>query len=91
MESTYAEDVSSADDARLRIEALERLVEQLEHALESRIVIEQAKGVLSERHRLPPTEAFELVRRRARSERRNIHQVSAEIVASACRNGSGPG
>ena len=75
----------------IRIAALERQVAQLERALQSRVVIEQAKGVLSERHRLPPLEAFELLRRSARNQRRNIHQVAYEIVASACQNGFGGG
>ena len=53
---------------------------QLEQALTSRIVIEQAKGVLAERHRLAVNEAFELLRHEARSARRKIHDVAAEVV-----------
>jgi AmiR/NasT family two-component response regulator len=55
---------------------------QLERALESRIVIEQAKGVLAERLALAPDEAFEVIRRAARTHRLRIHAVSADIVAS---------
>jgi AmiR/NasT family two-component response regulator len=54
----------------------------LERALRSRIVIEQAKGVLRERFRLSIEEAFELLRRAARSSRASIHELSAEVVAS---------
>ena len=54
---------------------------QLQHALESRIVIEQAKGILAERYGLNMDDAFSRLRRTARSSRRPIHQVAAEIVA----------
>ena len=43
--------------------------QQLEQALSSRIVIEQAKGVLVERLALTPDEAFELIRTAARRHR----------------------
>jgi AmiR/NasT family two-component response regulator len=55
---------------------------QLERALETRIVIEQAKGVLAERLAVDPQEAFEVLRRAARNERRRIHELAAEVVSS---------
>jgi AmiR/NasT family two-component response regulator len=61
---------------------LERENEQLRTALESRIVIEQAKGVLAERYFLIPDQAFEAMRRAARSSGRRIHEVAREVVAS---------
>src|SRR5690242_2111995 len=45
---------------------LERTVAQLEHALTARVRVEQAIGVLAERHRLRPRQAFELLRSVAR-------------------------
>jgi hypothetical protein len=53
---------------------------QLETALTSRIAIEQAKGVLAERHGLSLDAAFERLRREARSSRRRIHELAAEVV-----------
>ena len=53
---------------------------QLERALESRIVIEQAKGVLAERMEMEPNTAFEILRRAARTQRRRIHLLAAEVV-----------
>ena len=55
---------------------------QLERALETRIVIEQAKGVLAERLGIAPKQAFEVLRRAARNERRRIHDIAGEVVAS---------
>lgn len=53
---------------------------QLEHALESRIVIEQAKGVLAERYALSVEASFDLLRRSARSNRVPIHDLAARVV-----------
>lgn len=55
---------------------------QLERALRSRVVIEQAKGVLAERFRLPLDEAFALLRKAARSHRIRIHALAAAVVSS---------
>ena len=54
---------------------------QLQHALQSRIVIEQAKGILGERYGLNMDDAFSRLRSTARSSRRSLHQVAAEVVA----------
>jgi AmiR/NasT family two-component response regulator len=65
-----------------RVAALAEENAQLRVALESRIVIEQAKGVLMERLDLPADAAFELLRAAARSSRTKIHAVAAEVVAT---------
>ena len=54
---------------------------QLEQALKTRIVIEQAKGVIAERHQLDVEEAFEILRQAARSSRIKIHTLAADVVA----------
>ena len=56
--------------------------EQLETALESRIVIEQAKGILAERYTITVDEAFALLRRSARNHRLRLHALAAAVVAS---------
>jgi AmiR/NasT family two-component response regulator len=55
---------------------------QLQQALESRIVIEQAKGILAERFGVGVDEAFELIRRGARSHHRRLRELAAEVVTS---------
>ncbi len=57
-------------------------VTQLEHALASRVRVEQAIGVLAERHRLRPREAFDLLRGAARSRGQRITDMAQDVVAS---------
>src|SRR5918995_61763 len=69
--------VTAADAAHQR-----RLAGQLQTALDSRIVIEQAKGVLMARKGLPSLQAFQLLRHTARSSSRKLTDVAAEIIAT---------
>jgi len=48
---------------------------QLEHALQSRVAIEQAKGIVAERYGLELEEAFELIRSAARTNRMKLHDL----------------
>jgi hypothetical protein len=57
-------------------------VTQLEHALASRVRVEQAIGVLAERHRLRPREAFDLLRGAARARGRRVTEIAQDVVAS---------
>ncbi|MBV9793090.1 MAG: GAF and ANTAR domain-containing protein [Actinobacteria bacterium] len=61
------------------------LATQLQGALDSRQIIEQAKGVLVGRHGITPRAAFEQLRAQARSERRKLAVLCAEVVQSATR------
>jgi AmiR/NasT family two-component response regulator len=63
-----------------RLEQLEKEVRELRIALESRIVIEQAKGVLSAVLDMAPEDAFEILRCQARNTRRHIHDVAREVI-----------
>ena len=56
------------------------IAEQLQHALNSRVIIEQAKGLLAERHRLPLDEAFALLRNHARSHGQRLITVARETI-----------
>ena len=69
------------------IELLEAQVHQLETALESRIVIEQAKGVLAGRSGEPVEAAFEVLRKRSQLQNRKLREIAGEIVASVGADG----
>jgi transcriptional regulator with GAF, ATPase, and Fis domain len=59
------------------------LTEQLQAALNSRITIEQAKGVLAERLHLDVDEAFTVLRRTARNSNRRLSDLARAIVSGA--------
>ena len=55
---------------------------QLERALESRVLIEQAKGMLAERWDVTPEHAFAILRGAARSHRMRVHDLARSVLAS---------
>ena len=57
-------------------------VAQLEHALTARVRVEQAIGVLAERHRLRPRQAFDLLRNVARSSGQKVLAIAEAVVDS---------
>ena len=57
-------------------------VRQLEHALASRVTVEQAIGVLSERWKAAPRDAFERLRRVTRSHGLRIHELARLVIES---------
>lgn len=59
------------------------LADQLHGALTSRVVIEQAKGVLSERAGLDMTEAFDRLRVHARAHNRRLAEVAQAVIDGA--------
>jgi|HubBroStandDraft_1064217.scaffolds.fasta_scaffold157692_2 hypothetical protein len=77
-EAPPAEPASQDEAARLAV-----TVAQLEHALTARVRVEQAIGVLAERHRLPPREAFDLLRTAARADGQKVTELAGIVVDSA--------
>lgn len=53
---------------------------QLQEALDSRITIEQAKGMLANSHRIGVDEAFQLLREYARSHQLPLHGIATAVV-----------
>jgi GAF domain-containing protein len=56
---------------------------QLNHALNSRVVIEQAKGILAERKSLDMDQAFARLRRHARSHNLRLADVARELISGS--------
>jgi len=56
------------------------LAEQLQLALNSRVNIEQAKGVIAERHGVSMDIAFEALRRHARDNNLKLHDVAGAVI-----------
>ena len=87
--SFEALEFGSVEEASVAIERLFRVTEaelersaHLQRALESRVVIEQAKGVLAERFQLDMDEAFALLRAASRSHRMRLHELAHAVVSS---------
>ncbi|OIV38761.1 hypothetical protein BIV57_03900 [Mangrovactinospora gilvigrisea] len=75
-----------------RLECQERTIAQLHHALTSRIRIEQAKGILAERHGIGVADAFTLLRTHARSHRMKLADLAGRIIdGDRPRLTAGPG
>jgi AmiR/NasT family two-component response regulator len=58
----------------------EVLIEQLQSALNSRVVIEQAKGVVAERGGLDMEQAFAVLRRYARTTQQRLSDLARNVV-----------
>lgn len=56
--------------------------DQLQGALNTRVVIEQAKGVLAAKTGATPDQAFQALRNHARSSRMNMHKLAVRVVES---------
>jgi GAF domain-containing protein len=76
----YAGVVAALLGAAAKAELKGALADQLQVALDSRGLIERAKGALMERERLDDQEAFTHLRRAARSSGRKLSEVAAEVA-----------
>ncbi|MFI6517879.1 GAF and ANTAR domain-containing protein [Spirillospora sp. NPDC050679] len=59
------------------------ITEQLQGTLNSRVLIEQAKGVLAARHGITPDQAFGRLRTHARSHGRRLTDLAADVLDGA--------
>jgi GAF domain-containing protein len=59
----------------------QQLSDQLQQALDSRVVIEQAKGITAQQHTVPVDQAYQLMRRHARNNNTSLRVVAEAIVA----------
>jgi uncharacterized protein YdbL (DUF1318 family) len=64
-----------------------RLAQQLEEAMTSRVIIEQAKGILVATRRCDADRAFEMLREVSQRSNRKLHDVAHELVSQAASAG----
>ena len=76
----YARIIASVLRSAIEAHMQGKVTEQLRYALDRRVVIEQAKGILMEREGLTAEAAFERIRRRARSHRERVIDVARRLV-----------
>jgi anti-anti-sigma factor len=69
--------------AHIKLDKAAATAAQLQHALDSRVIIEQAKGILAERHAVDLEEAFERMRTLSRRSRRTVREIAAAVVSGS--------
>lgn len=77
-----------------RLQEERRMKEQLQHALDNRMIIEQAKGILADHHGISVDQAFTILRQHARRHNAQVRSVADAIVNLGMRlehPGSGGG
>jgi hypothetical protein len=74
----------------IEMERLQHENVSLQAALVSRVIIEQAKGIIAERNNVDPETAFLILRRYARTRNLRLHAVCAAAVASAAETAGAP-
>lgn len=66
----------------------QELIDQLKTALNTRVVIEQAKGIVSEREQVDMERAFAALREHARNSNRRLSDVAVAVVAGTLKPSS---
>jgi transcriptional regulator with GAF, ATPase, and Fis domain len=69
--------------AQRNLQQAELLTTQLQTALNSRVIIEQAKGVLAERHQITVDEGFTMLRDYSRGRNRLLSDVARDVAVRA--------
>lgn len=73
------------------LDSLHRTTQQLQHALETRVLIEQAKGHLAERHGITAMEAFDRLRRYSRNHNAGLRDTAARVAGGELELGGSTG
>jgi GAF domain-containing protein len=68
-----------------RLDHQRRTAEQLQRALDSRIIIEQAKGIISAHREVSIDEAFKLLRKHANDHHASLHATADAVVKLGLR------
>ncbi len=77
----YAQLIEGFLHTALQAREREELAVQLQHALTHRVMIERAVGVIMGRDRIGAVEAFDKLRRAARSAERKVADLAEEVLA----------
>jgi ANTAR domain len=78
-------------DVRKRYAAQAEDTAQLEQALSSRTVIDQALGILMAQQRCTSDDAFALLRAHPQNNNRKLHDVAADLITRVSGQPPGPG
>ncbi|MFJ4579285.1 ANTAR domain-containing protein [Streptomyces echinatus] len=73
-----------------QLDGLRLEIEQLRHAMDSRPVIDQARGVLMAAHACTPDQAWEILREASQRSNTKLRQVAAAVTESAAPDGPAP-
>jgi AmiR/NasT family two-component response regulator len=84
MAASYVANASDLEQSR-------RTTEQLREALESRIIIEQAKGMLASEYRISVDQAFVVLRDHSRRHGASLRGVAEAVVTLGLRPPRKPG
>ncbi|GAA0405709.1 hypothetical protein Acor_41380 [Acrocarpospora corrugata] len=76
----YAHVIEQVLAAAIEAEEKSQLADQLQYALDYRVVIERAVGYLMGKHDLTATQAFTGLRKQARDSRRRVADLAAELL-----------
>jgi AmiR/NasT family two-component response regulator len=79
----FAEQASVALANAQLYDSAYRLTQQLQEALTSRAVIDQAKGLLMGQHRVGADEAFNILRTASQRDNRKLRDIAQELVDRA--------
>ncbi len=81
------EDLAPALEIAVRryrqISAQSREIEQLKDTLETRKLIERAKGILMDRHHMSEEEAFKRIHFQARNQNKKMREIAQSIITAA--------
>ena len=83
--SVQSTQTEALGELEARVAALAEENAQLRFALESRIVIEQAKGIIAEHQRITVDEAFTGMRKYARDHNVGLRDVAQSVVEAGLR------
>ena len=81
------EDLAPALEMAVRrhrqIKSQQREIDDLKETLETRKIIERAKGILMDRHRMSEEEAFKRIHFQARNQNKKMREIAQSIITAA--------